>query len=146
MKNIPANYLCVGISRVCPDWLIENEPANFLFVKSNILAPSSQLLSDIKSGKITQAEYTEKYKEQIHKTFSKIDGFLDFHDWIEKMDEEFSDKYEAIVFLCYEKPTDFCHRHILREIFNYEYHIRCEELAYKEETPKKEDINTVALF
>jgi hypothetical protein len=147
MKNIPANYLCVGISRVCPEWLIDNEPPNFLFVRGNILAPSSELLSDMKSGKITEDEYTERYKEQIHKTFSNNHFFTDFDGWIESMEEQFEDKYEAIVFLCYEKPSDFCHRHILREMFNYEYHVRCDELKTKEPTVKKqEEIKTTALF
>ena len=60
------------------------------------------------------------------------------------MNDEFEDKYDAVVFLCYEKPTDFCHRHILREILNYEYRIRCDELNYKEETEETKKRNVSA--
>ena len=47
MKNIPANYLMVGISQFCPDWLKDDAPDNFLFVRGNFLAPTKELLNDI---------------------------------------------------------------------------------------------------
>ena len=144
MKNIPATYLMVGISRTCPEWLKENTNDNFLWTPNNILAPPVSLLSDIKSGRIDQNQYTERYKEHIHYIFSHNRDFRDVQDWYEKMNDEFEDKYDAVVFLCYEKPTDFCHRHILREMLNYEYRIRCDELNYKEETEETQKRNVSA--
>ena len=144
MKNIPATYLMVGISRTCPEWLKENTSDNFLWTPNNILAPPASLLSDIKSGKIDQNQYTERYKEHIHYIFSHNRDFRDVQDWYENMNDEFEDKYDAVVFLCYEKPTDFCHRHILREMLNYEYRIRCDELNYKEETEETQKRNVSA--
>ena len=47
----------------------------------------------------------------------------------------------------YEKPSDFCHRHILRDILNYRHHIRIEEYPYPEEKKVTNDIpKTKALF
>jgi len=146
MKNLPSNYLMVGISRSCPNWLKgENQPGNFLFVPDNVLAPPASLLSERKSGNVSDEEYKRRYKEHIHYSFSHSIDYKDIKDWYEKMCDEFEDKYEGIVFLCYEKPTDFCHRHILREIFNREYHIQIDEFPVKEKMEKKEPI-TNALF
>ena len=128
IKNIPADYLMVGISQFCPDWLKENQPDNFLFVKGNFLAPTIELLNDIKSGKISRDVYTERYEQQIDNFFKMCHCYKDIQDWYQKLDDEFSDRYSAIVFLCYEKPSDFCHRHILREIFAHKYMIRVDEL------------------
>lgn len=147
MKNIPSDNLCVGISRYCPDWLKINHLDNFLFIENNFLAPSKELLEGIKNGSITQTEYTERYKDQIHHCFDKFSWFDSFDDWIYQLDNEFSDKYSAVVLLCYEKPTDFCHRHILREMLNYEYHIRCDEFPYKDDQEQlKKETKHKALF
>ena len=65
MKNIPANYLMVGISQFCPEWLKDVAPDNFLFVRGNFLAPTKELLNDIKSGNIDPSEYRKRYEEQF---------------------------------------------------------------------------------
>ena len=148
MKNIPTDHLCVGISLYCPEWLKVNHPDNFLFIENNFLAPSKELLEGIKMGSITKDQYTERYKDQIRHCFDRFPEFDNFHDWIDQLDKEFSDKYSAVVLLCYEKPGDFCHRNILREMLNYEYHIRCDEFPYndKMEDKLKKDPKPIALF
>lgn len=104
-----------------------------MFVRGNFLAPSKELLSDIKSGKIDYSEYRKRYEEQFNTFFEDSYEYKNVDQWYQTMDEQFSDKYQAIVFLCYEKPSDFCHRHILRDILNYKFHIRIEEYPYPEE-------------
>ena len=147
MKNIPANYLMVGISQYCPEWLKEDAPDNFMWVKGNFLAPDKELLDDIKSGRIDHETYRERYTNKFYESFDKNYVYKSVDDWYQAMDEEFSDKYGAIVFLCYEKPSDFCHRHILRDILNYRHHIRIEEYPYPEEKKVTNDIpKTKALF
>ena len=146
MKNIPANYLMVGISQYCPEWLKDDTPDNFIWTKGNFLAPGKDLVNDMKSGKIDQKTFTERYTNKFYDMFRKSSEFKSVEQWHQAMDEEFSDKYEAIVFLCYEKPSEFCHRHILREILNYNHHLRTEEYPYPEER-KVEDVPKVkALF
>jgi hypothetical protein len=147
MKNIPADHLCVGISLYCPEWLKVNHPDNFLFVENNFLAPTKELLEGIKNGSITQEEYKSQYKEQVRNRFQNFTEFNGFDDWMHVFHDEFSDKYSAVVFLCYEKPTDFCHRHILREMMNYEYRVRCDEFPYKDEQEQlKKELKPKALF
>ena len=146
IKNIPTNYLMVGISQFCPNWLIEDQPDNFLFVEGNFLAPTKGLLSDIKSGRINQQEYRERYEKQFDDFFKNCYEYKTVDQWYQTMDEEFSDKYNAIVFLCYEKPSDFCHRHILRDILNYKYHIRIEEFPYQEKKKEYKVQESKSLF
>lgn len=147
MKNIPTNYLMVGISQYCPEWLKEDAPDNFMWVKGNFLAPDKELLDDIKSGRIDHKTYTERYTNKFYESFDKSYVYKSVDDWYQAMDKEFSDKYRAIVFLCYEKPSDFCHRHILRDILNYKHHIRIEEYPYTEKKKAIDDIpKTKALF
>lgn len=72
------------------------------------LAPSRKLLKGYKAGEITQEEYAKQYK-----------AFLKTVNWGEVIEKLFqiSDKYDGsdLVLCCYEKPDDFCHRHILAE-------------------------------
>ena len=147
IKNIPANYLMVGISQFCPEWLKDNAPDNFLFMRGNFLAPTKELLNDIKSGNIDQFEYRKRYEEQFDEFFKNASyQYKTVDQWYQAMDEEFSDKYQAIVFLCYEKPSDFCHRHILRDILNHKHHIRIEEFAHPEEIKENKEPKTKPLF
>ena len=59
----------------------------------------------------------------------------DVPSWIEYMDNFFATqcytKWDAIVFMCYEKPSDFCHRHLFRRLLNNIYHIQCDEFGCK---------------
>jgi len=147
IKNIPTNYLMVGISQFCPEWLKYDAPDNFLFVACNFLAPTKELLNDIKSGNIDPSEYRKRYNEQFDEFFKNCSyQYKTVDQWYQKVDEEFSDKYQAIVFLCYEKPSDFCHRHILRDILNYKHHIRIEEFTCQEETKENKEPKSKALF
>lgn len=79
------------------------------------LGPSKELLQGYKAGNISKEEYTQIYNQFLKDNWSK------FKDVIERY------KDENIVMLCYEKSTDFCHRHLLRKFLN-EVGIKCEEL------------------
>lgn len=62
------------------------------------LAPTWDLVNRYKSGKIDQRQYTKEYL-----------ALLKANANIEKILKTFK---HGAVFLCYEKPTDFCHRQI----------------------------------
>lgn len=69
------------------------------------LAPSYSLIQAIKTGAITEEEYTEAYKRMLSK--------LDKQEILSKL-SEFGDP-NKLVLCCYEKPEDFCHRHIVAD-------------------------------
>lgn len=72
------------------------------------LAPSRKLLKGYKAGEITQKEYIKQYRD-----------FLKTVKWGEVIEKLFtiSDHHDGkdLVLCCYEKPSDFCHRHLLAE-------------------------------
>lgn len=84
----------VGISRQTPF------PLDY---KYQSLAPTNTLLKEYKAG-LSEAEYVERYTEQLNTTFD----IQDFMYYIECVKEENPNKEIAI--LCYEKG--FCHRNI----------------------------------
>ena len=81
------------------------------------LAPTAEILINWKSSKqdkAAEAEYTEAYKRDV---LSKLD--------VNKVYEELDGK----VLLCYERPDQFCHRHIVAEWFRDAGYM-CNELQY----------------
>ena len=84
------------------------------------LAPSHDLLRDYKANISSQEDYTTRYIAQLDVLYNS--GKLDL--FVNKIKSIESD----IVLLCYEKPSDFCHRHILAEYLNNKYFLSIKEL------------------
>lgn len=128
LKNIPMDFACIGISRICPEWLSGDKvQGNFYFFDDNPFAPSIDLLSDIKSCKIDQREYTIRFYRELNERFNfKSDRGNNLRSYLEDLKRRFFD-YSNIVFLCYEKPEEFCHRHLLRDLLLF-YKVPISEL------------------
>lgn len=86
----------VSISRYKPKWW---DGPSYLD-----LAPPASLVRAYKAGELTDAEYARLYKRQV---LAHLDPA--------KVYEDLKDK----VLLCYEKPGDLCHRHIVRAWFKH---------------------------
>lgn len=87
------------------------------------LAPSENLLSLFKKGKVTTDRYKEIYLiqlEKLHKS-GKLDKVVDVLT-------ELNNSGKHIVLLCYEKPPKFCHRFILSDYLNEHYNLGITEL------------------
>lgn len=69
------------------------------------VAPTRSILKDTKSDE----EYIRRYKDEILANLN-----------IEKLlkDIEFLSEGRDVALLCYEKPGDLCHRHLLAEYMN----------------------------
>ena len=90
--NIPKDYMCVGISRICPDWFKGNNIPNFMFVRHNVLAPSESILYGHKNGTITEDQYTRQY---ISDVITKVQTELkqpDIPTWINYVDNFFENE------------------------------------------------------
>jgi uncharacterized protein YeaO (DUF488 family) len=74
-----------------------------------MLAPSWELVRDYKDGRIGIDEYTVVYKKEILSALPP----KELYAYIESKFPEGED----ITLLCYEKPSEFCHRHIVAEWF-----------------------------
>ena len=93
-KRLKSDRL-VSIARGTPTW----------FKGKTVLsvAPSWDLVTGIKSGTITAEEYADAYFKQLDK-LGEEKILLMFED--------------GDILLCYEKPEDFCHRHLLAKWLN----------------------------
>lgn len=74
-------------------------PTWFKGKKYSKLAPSWDLVKSYKNGEIDQSEYEKRYKLEV---LDKLDP--------KKVFEEIG---KDAVLLCWEKSTDFCHRHLV---------------------------------
>lgn len=83
-------------------------------------APDSKTLWDYKKGKIDEQQYTYEYTNSLN----KIDVQSIINSDIKKA--KFLG-YQGIIYLCYEKKGDFCHRNILAEYCNKEYGLDIKE-------------------
>ena len=103
----------VSVTRFLPETLkVENIPE---------LSPESIILFRYKRDH-NVSKFTESFKLQLSK--------LNKEKIINKL-EDISQKHNNadIVLVCYEKQSDFCHRHILAEWLGSDYNI--EELSFE---------------
>lgn len=103
-----------GFKKIC---IARYPPANCKVDETLIIfAPTEGLLKDYKKGDETKEGYEVRYRKQLGKS----------------SDEELRnilENYDNCIFLCYEKPEDFCHRHILRDYLKKRFDIQLEELS-----------------
>lgn len=152
-QNIPKDLYCIGISRMCPEWFKNNHLTNFVHYKNNFLAPSEKLLSSFKADECTEEDYKRTYITDLFTGLKEM-GYQDIPSWVSVLESNYSSNWKGVVFLCYEKPENFCHRHLFRRLLKNIYGIPCEEYGVPEEktygyvnkTSKNSVSNSVPLF
>ncbi|MBH14215.1 MAG: hypothetical protein CMF37_14985 [Leeuwenhoekiella sp.] len=88
------------------------EHEHILLINSSVksgyrwLAPTWALLMAYKQGEITEEQYTEKFKTLMRLRYRRYRNLF-----------EAMSKQEQVAFGCYCKDGDFCHRHLLIEMF-----------------------------
>lgn len=105
-KYQAAGYMPIAIVASTPNWYKGNSMAVF--------APEWSLVEDWKKNRITWETYEERYLGMLDKR-----GI----SYALKVLEQF----EKVVLLCYEKPGDKCHRHLLAEYLNSKYNMNVLE-------------------
>lgn len=86
------------------------------------LAPSETLIRDWKCGDLSQEDYEIRYYKEC----------LSMLDPVTVYDE----LGESAILLCYEKPNEFCHRHLVANWITRSTKINVSELDYN----KQEDL------
>lgn len=104
-KNLPNDKL-VSIAR----W----SPRGYLGDQFIWLAPPAELLRSSKNGLISHEQYIRIYIDQVlaDLDINKVYNYLD-----------------GKILLCYERPEDFCHRHIVAAWFENS-NLDCQEYDY----------------
>lgn len=106
LKHIPKNYVPISISRFPPSW--------YHGLSYKKIAPSAELLTMWKGG-CTESEYVAFYEANVLDTLDSTDVINDLYRLSGVLVDP--DK-EHIVLLCFEKPNDFCHRHLVAKWLN----------------------------
>ena len=116
-KNIKAaGIMLIGINRYPPKFI--KDVTNYA-----ALAPSKELLTAAK----TDATMTDKKFREIF--YKEILSKLNPTEVVNRLLE--IGRGRDIAILCYEKPPDFCHRHLVAEWLNVNTGQVIEEFPYK---------------
>lgn len=113
LKSLPNNIIPISICGKAPDW--------YKGLQYKKLAPKYDFFMKWKDNHDNDY-YTKCFNEQV---LDKLDvedtvsELIDLHSGID------------IALICYEKPEDFCHRHLVAEWLR-KNGFKCEEYRFKE--------------
>jgi uncharacterized protein (DUF488 family) len=111
LKNYPTYVVPISICAKAPDW--------YKGLQYKKLAPKYSILMDYKQDK-NEKIYTERFNKEV------LD-LLDPEDTVNNLlaavgNFKGLNYFTEIILLCYEKPSDFCHRHIVADwLISYGY-------------------------
>ena len=89
-------------------------PLSYSGPKASWLAPKKDFLVAYKKGIINPEQYTKRYHAQI---LNALDPHASVVELMDCYKDNFGKplKNQIITLLCYEKPGEFCHRHLVAE-------------------------------
>ena len=119
IRNIPEDYFLVATSGMIPkeieavvdSWNQSLAPSKSIFLENKETPDWEQYVKRFKAERLPKVEWLEKL-EQWEEKANKIGKNID-----------------NIVLLCYEKPSDFCHRQILAEAIEKEFRTEVQEFG-----------------
>lgn len=113
LRSLPENIVPVSICGKAPDW--------YTGLQYKKLAPKYDFFMKWKQNH-DNAYYIKCFQEQVLDKLNATDVILD----LSRICKGFSVGEDNIALICYEKPTDFCHRHLVADWLNRNG-VRCEE-------------------
>lgn len=119
IPKLPADMLKISISLFTPKWAEIDG-----YFRS--LNPTEQLLKEAKSRAISSDELFQRYREEILSRLSFTEVYEKLIEILNK-----SDKHH-LALLCYEKPSDPCHRRIVAEWLEKGNNIFISEFTFEE--------------
>ena len=112
MKSLPANVIPISICGKAPEW--------YMGLQYKKLAPKYDFFMKWKQDHDNDY-YIKCFNEQVLNMLNAPEIFHELHTM--------AGIGKDIALLCYEKPSDFCHRHLVAKWFN-DYGISCEEYKF----------------
>lgn len=106
LKNLPSNIIPVSICGKAPDW--------YKGLQYKKLAPKYDFFQEWKKNHDNDY-YIKCYKEQV---LDKLDILTVIRDLVALLPADGSAMRHAIALICYEKPEEFCHRHLVADWLN----------------------------
>ena len=123
IKKFPENVIPVAICAKVPDW--------YTGLRYPKLAPKYEALMKYKDDH-NEADYIERFNNT---TLGGLDLVVVLAELQIRLDIFYGIKLDGVIFddpdwhialVCYEKPSDFCHRHLVAEWFR-NYGVECKE-------------------
>lgn len=111
LKSLPDNIIPISICGKAPDW--------YKGLQYKKLAPKYDFFIKWKNNHDNDY-YTKCFKEQVLDKLEVAKVILDFSQIM------LVHNTSNICLICYEKPNDFCHRHLVRDWLN-ENGFECKE-------------------
>ena len=111
LKNLPENVVPISICGKAPSW--------YKGLQYKKLAPKYQFFMEWKENKDNNF-YIEHFKAEV------LDS-LNIENVIKELLKLIGDETKTICLVCYEKPTDFCHRHLVADWLNNLSNVCCKE-------------------
>jgi len=105
LKSLPENIIPISICGKAPDW--------YKGLQYKKLAPKYDFFMKWKENHDNDY-YIKCFNEQVLDKLDAIDVILD----LSRMVYGFNVGEDDICLVCYEKPNDFCHRHLVADWFN----------------------------
>lgn len=97
------------------------------------VAPRRYMLND----KLTDAEYESMYRNDVLRLVNARGFIADLERASQGMD---------VALCCFEKPGDFCHRHILAKWLNEQTGVEVREFGVADEKPEAQKPEQASLF
>ena len=113
LKSLPDNIIPISICGKAPDW--------YKGLQYKKLAPKYDFFMKWKENHDNDY-YIKCFNEQVLDTLKSEVVVAE----LSKMAGNSNNKFEHICLICYEKPSDFCHRHLVADWLNEEG-FKCEE-------------------
>lgn len=120
IKEEHPDWLLVSISGWIPDEILAH-----VDIQDKSLAPSKDIYNEYDNNSDWE-HYTTRFKAE---RLPKIELLEKLELW-EKIANEKNKDISNIVLFCYEKPTDFCHRHIVSEAIEKEFRTEVQEFGH----------------
>lgn len=102
LKSLPEDIIPISICGKAPDW--------YTGLQYKKLAPKYDFFMEWKKNHDNDY-YIKCFNEQVLDNLNAIEVIRDLFDLTNSVDKEFC-------LICYEKPSDFCHRHLVAEWLN----------------------------
>lgn len=106
LKNLPSNIIPISICGKAPNW--------YTGLQYKKLAPKYDFFQEWKKNHDNDY-YIKCYKEQV---LDKLDILTVIRDLVDLLPADGSTARHTIALICYEKPEEFCHRHLVADWLN----------------------------
>lgn len=121
LKNLPKDIIPVSICGKAPEW--------YNGIQYKKLAPKYSFFSEWKKNKDNEY-YIRHFKEEVLDQLNAVKVLWEIHDLL-----PVNPPVKHIALVCYEKPEDFCHRHLVAEWLK-QNGFQCEEFRVSQKGEK----------